>query len=236
MEQLKSSIDKLVENYNQLSEKEIEKKNSFSPDYTSEYIAEEVKKWRVEKNNSFRVEAAGILGTIDTRLKKLNMEIPKAKYPLRFSVSDNEKILGEMKYQRAADYLKSVKDFKKIFNEIDSAIPIDDKDYVSSLLNILESTKPNENELSKLSSDEQKFYRNIEKTKNEYENKLQITDVSETIRSLSLHKKEIEGFLKALDEEVPFFITPRKILSMPEKEIIKIPVEYLNNATRLVPA
>jgi len=229
MELIQSKIDKLIENFNSLPSEENKKRNSFSADYSSEYIQKQLEKWREEKNNSFRAEAAGMLGTNSAKITNLSLKVPKAKFPLRFSVSDFEKIIGELKYQRAANFLNTVKESENILNELTNSIAVDDKDYVSSLLDILESTKPNDIQLSQLPNDKQKFYRDFEKIKKEYETKLQISDVSDSLNTLKIFQAEIQFILESITENSSMILLPRTFVKLPQKEQVDL-VPFANKS------
>lgn len=225
--QFKSNIDKLTEDFNQLNSEEINQRNKYS-EYKPEAVDGKVKSWRIEKSNEIISRAKGLSRDIE---KQVNVELVKPlkiKYPLRSSVSTSEKTLGEMQRANAFEFLKSVENKNAIVKEINISLSNNDLDYANTLIDLIETNKPDQVKLSSEPKEKQDFYRTVTSIKSEFEGKYKLTESNSMLSELSKNKNEVDFIIQAIEENDSLIILPRQFELIPQRDRMK----YTQAATK----
>ena len=222
-----NAIDKLINDYNEIPQLEL-KENDKLKDYTPEAIKLKLAVWKQGKINPILNQVESLKIKTESGLNELKTKALAKKYPLRFSVLNSDKTLGELQRSNAFQFLNSVKDLSLIKAEIDNSITANQTDYSNSLIETILANKPDELKLSQAGKPANDFYKYVSSlVKNDNEFNVKEFELKESL-------KELNYINDAIQSGDAFLITPKAIKQMKQNEVNKISAQYLNRSMKYI--
>ena len=213
-------IDSLFNTFNNIfDEQKIEE--SKLKEFVPEVVKEKIGKWKAGKIDAIRKDVSNLRIELKSELNVRTKKIPLLKYPLRNSISDQQKIIGELQRQNAFTFINSAKDRSSIKNEVQFAFDSGSIDYFNSLIDGISLKRPNQVELSTATKEEREFYNYIDKIQKQFQTENNITGINDEIGKLKSSLREVE-FIQENLESNELLLPLRKIKEYSSQELLSL--------------
>ena len=186
-------IDSLFNRFNNIFDEQMmeeSKLKEFVPEVRQKRIIE----WRQKKMDVIGKEALELHASLKSELISGLKKIPSLKYPLRFGNTTSDKQLGETIRSNAFAFINSTKDLASIKNEIQFSFDTGTTDYFSSLIDVINSRRPDQIGLSRLPKEERDFYLFTDELQKKFESDKNISAINQETEKLKSSLKEVEFF------------------------------------------
>lgn len=202
-------IDKLFNEYNNAIKQLDKSEESLLKQFSQSVVEKKILELKQDIKHKFLNEGKKLLDEVSQMYYKILIENEKDKYPLRYSDDINKKLLGEMIYKRAFDFVKNTKNKDAWLKEIILAAETNETDYLNSLIEIIDSEKPSDAEILQLNEADRYIYDNFNSIKEQIRDKYKMADRINDLQLLKIHEKELKGFDKFVQDEQKFYMPPR---------------------------
>jgi hypothetical protein len=217
----KMNIESLVIEYN------IKQNKVFGlysdPKYSLTYSTEHLAKMKADEHSkiieSFKLQAKELVDRSGADLKRELQRKNSKQFPLKFSEDIQKNILGELRCQRAFNFLSITTDHALIEKEIKSAMAVGDIDTFSYMIERSLMKEPTDGINTK---DRVQFYKFIHQSAIDFYDREGIGKIDEEIKETKTLNREATGFLNGLNDGLTSYYTKSMVENKNPKDLVPV--------------